>query len=62
MPARSGPDLGQLARDAGFVLLGLGLLNVQRAQVRRREVEKEMRERLGPLVDLLPPPLRPRPE
>ncbi|HEV2370281.1 MAG TPA: hypothetical protein VGR90_10430 [Acidimicrobiales bacterium] len=53
-------DLGKLARDTGMILLGFGLLNVQKAQVRRREIEKELRERLGPLAQLLPPPLKPR--
>ena len=52
-------DLGKLARDAGYTALGLALLNIQRAQVRRREVEKQVHAALGPLVPLLPPPLRP---
>lgn len=31
------------ARDATYVTVGLGLLNFQRAQVRRREIEKALR-------------------
>ena len=53
-------DLGRLARDAGYVALGLGIINLQRAQVRRREVEQQLHAALGPLAQLLPPPLRPR--
>ena len=52
-------DLGKLAKDAGYTALGLALLRIQRAQVRRREVEKQLQETLGPLAQLLPPPLRP---
>lgn len=53
-------DLGKLAKEAGYTALGLALLNIQRAQVRRREVEKQLHAALGPLAPLLPPPLRPR--
>jgi hypothetical protein len=52
-------DLGKLAKEAGYTALGLALLNFQRAQVRRREVEKQLHAALGPLAPFLPPPLRP---
>jgi hypothetical protein len=32
-----------LARDAAYVTVGLSLLNVQRAQVRRRELARALR-------------------
>lgn len=32
-----------LAKDAAYVTVGLGLLTVQRAQVRRREIERRLR-------------------
>jgi hypothetical protein len=32
-----------LAKDAAYVAVGLGLLNVQRVQVRRRELERALR-------------------
>ena len=53
-------DLGKLARDAGYVALGLSIINLQRAQVRRREIEQQLNTLLGPVAQLLPPPLRPR--
>ena len=53
-------DLGKLARDAGYVLLGIGVINIQRAQVRRRELERQIQSHLRPVAELLPPPLRPR--
>lgn len=31
-----------LAKDATYVTVGLGLLTVQRAQVRRREIERSL--------------------
>jgi len=34
---------GDLAREAAYVVVGLGLLNYQRAQVRRREFERARR-------------------
>ncbi len=33
----------ELARDATFTAVGLGLLTFQRAQVRRRELERSLR-------------------
>ncbi len=37
------PDLFSNAKDAGYVAIGFALLGIQRAQVRRRELEKELR-------------------
>jgi hypothetical protein len=33
----------ELAKDATYVTVGLGLLGYQRAQVRRREIERSLR-------------------
>jgi hypothetical protein len=33
----------ELAKDATYVTVGLGLLSLQRAQVRRREIERSLR-------------------
>ena len=33
----------EIARDALYVTVGLGVLGVQRAQVRRRELERSLR-------------------
>lgn len=33
----------ELAKDATYVTVGLGLLGFQRAQVRRREIERRLR-------------------
>ena len=33
----------ELAKDATYVTVGLGLLSYQRAQVRRREIERSLR-------------------
>jgi hypothetical protein len=33
----------ELAKDATYVTVGLGLLSFQRAQVRRREIERSLR-------------------
>ena len=49
-------DLAKLARDAGYVALGLSIINLQRAQVRRREVEQQVRAVLTPVSRLLRPP------
>lgn len=35
-------DLTKLARDAAYVAVGFGVLNFQRAQVRRRELAKAL--------------------
>jgi len=50
----------KLARDAGYVILGLGVIRYQKAAVRRRELETEISGRLGPLREALPQPLRDR--
>ncbi|HUP69511.1 MAG TPA: hypothetical protein VM142_06810 [Acidimicrobiales bacterium] len=36
-------DLVSNMKDAGYVALGFALLGIQQAQVRRRELEKELR-------------------
>lgn len=51
-------DLGKLAKDTGYVMLGFGLIRFQKAAVRRRELESEIGTRLGVLREVLPPPLR----
>jgi len=50
----------KLARDAGYVMLGLGVIRFQKAAVRRREIETEISGRLGPLREVLPRPVRDR--
>lgn len=50
--------LGKLARDTGFVILGLAVIRYQKAAVRRREVESEIASRLGPYRNLVPEPAR----
>jgi len=42
-PGALAARLTDLARDAAYVTVGLGVLNFQRAQVRRRELERELR-------------------
>lgn len=43
-------DLLSRARDAGYTALGFGVLAVQRLQVRRRELAKDMAGAAGPTV------------
>ncbi len=40
------------AKDAAYVAVGLGVLGIQRAQVRRRELAKALE---GPMASLRPP-------
>ena len=51
-------DVGKIAKDAGYVLLGMAIIRVQQAQVRRRELEREIGDRLGQVGSVLPPPVR----
>ena len=48
-------DLAKLAQDAAYVAVGFGVLGLQKAQVRRRELEKQFGKQLavaeGPLGD-----------
>jgi hypothetical protein len=37
-------DLGQTLKDAAYVTVGLAVLGFQRAQVRRRELTRDLRE------------------
>jgi hypothetical protein len=39
-------DLSDAARDALYVTVGLGMLLVQKVQVRRKELQKELGERV----------------
>ena len=39
-------DLAAVVRDATYVTVGLGVIAFQRFQVRRKELEKELGERL----------------
>ena len=48
----------KLARDAAYVALGLSVIRYQRAAVRRRELEAELGQRLAPLREVLPSPVR----
>jgi hypothetical protein len=52
------PTWTKLARDAAYVALGLGVIRFQRASVRRRELEAEIGERLAPLREVLPSPMK----
>ena len=44
-------DLAAVARDATYVTVGLGVIAFQRFQVRRKELEKELAERLKTLEE-----------
>ena len=39
-------DLASVVKDATYVTVGLGVIAFQRLQVRRKELEKEIAERL----------------
>ncbi len=60
MPNLDAPDLSKALRDALYVSVGLGVIAVQKAQVRRRELQKqvsgqadEAREQLGSVSTFL---------
>lgn len=42
-------QLTHTARDAAYTAVGLGVLGFQRAQVRRRELERQLQDPDGPL-------------
>jgi hypothetical protein len=44
--APTNEDLFKLARDAFYVTVGLGVMTVQKVQVRRREVQRQLGKRL----------------
>ncbi len=46
-------------KDVAYVAIGLGVMGWQRAQVRRRELAKELDERLGPALKDLEERLQP---
>ena len=48
---RTAKDLAKLAQDAAYVAIGFGVLGLQKAQVRRRELEKQLSTLEGPLGD-----------
>jgi hypothetical protein len=66
-------DVGKTVKDAAYVAIGLGVLGFQRAQVRRRELTKQMkgqrtqvgtqledaREQLGGIVKTIDDRFRP---
>ena len=45
--------LGRLGRDTVYVVVGFGVLGFQRAQVRRREVQKRVEEVRSGVEDAL---------
>ena len=46
-------EITKTARDAAYVVVGLGVLGFQRAQVRRQELQKRMAEPRGQIEDRL---------
>ncbi len=52
-------DVPKDLKDVAYVAIGLGLMGWQRAQVRRRELAKELEERLGPVLKDLEERLEP---
>lgn len=38
------PEITSLAKDAAYVAVGFGLIGFQRAQVRRREIERRLED------------------
>jgi hypothetical protein len=45
--------LGRLARDTAYVAVGAGVLGIQRANVRRIEAERRLRERAPEAAELV---------
>lgn len=43
-------DLRRLASDSLYVAVGFGVLGFQRAQVLRRDLEKNLEKKVGPLL------------
>jgi hypothetical protein len=46
-------EVQRVLRDAGYTAVGFGLLAFQRAQVRRREIERSLRAATSVSEDLL---------
>ena len=44
--APTNEDLSKLATDAFYVTVGLGVMTVQKVQVRRRQAQKDLGQRL----------------
>lgn len=51
LPAIDTERLAELARDAAYVSIGLGVLTIQQTQVRRRELQSEIERRRRQLID-----------
>jgi hypothetical protein len=51
-------DMGKLAKDTGYVLLGFGIMRWQKTAVRVRELQTGLGDVLAPVRETLPPPLR----
>ena len=54
--------LPKLARDAAYIVVGFGVLGIQRAQVRRRELHKRLEGLASQLVTSGPPVVEHRPQ
>ncbi len=46
MAEKTAPNLVDVARDAAYVAIGLGVIGFQKAQVRRNELQKQLSEQL----------------
>lgn len=46
-------DLASVAKDAAYVSVGLGVIAIQRLQVRRQELRKALRGHSGPVGERL---------
>jgi hypothetical protein len=44
-------QIARTAEDAAYVTIGFGVLAVQKAQVRRREVQKQLEDQRGQLTE-----------
>ena len=49
-------DITKTAKDAAYVAVGFGVIAFQKAQVRRREIEKQLEVQLNELETRLPDP------
>ena len=44
-------EITKTARDAAYVVVGLGVLGIQRAQVRRQQLQRRFAEPRGPIEE-----------
>jgi hypothetical protein len=51
-------DVAKVAKDAGYVALGLAIIRFQKAQVRRRELESQLSATVEQVTSLLPEPIK----